>query len=319
MHPIPLRSVRFWGDALGGSQRWRGPLADDVLLASRGVGEFGVVDTLPDFVVALFGLLTYLGNPWLCLLTISVAYVVGDRLPLGRSRAAFALALGIGAIGATLGLKAMFALPRPPGAMESGFGFPSGHALGTTVFWGGVALVLPVGARWRRLLVASTVVVLVSISRVVIGVHYLVDVVAGVVFGVVLLATVFRVGPGFDTDRRDGPIEAASVTHAFLVALAFALAGTLVTLESELLVGLGTSLGGVVGWRQFGDRVLDASLSRSAAVLGILGLSLPLAAIRGVTLVTVHPVAVVTVATVGLLGLLALPLVGDTLLASVEK
>jgi membrane-associated phospholipid phosphatase len=228
----------------------------------RGLGELAVVSDLPPWVVDLFGLLTHLGDPWVVLGALAFAYAVADRAALDRRRVASVLAAGFVALGVTLALKSAFALPRPPGALEEGFGFPSGHALGATVVWGlGVAL-LDVGPRRRRLLLASVVVLAVAASRVVIGVHYLVDVVAGVAVGVGVVGLVLAlVGPDsgrLDHRIRPGPDRAvsyAAVDRVFALAaaaaaVAFAVSAvTGVGTTTETLLTVGASLGGWWGWR----------------------------------------------------------------------
>lgn len=72
-----------------------------------------------------------------------------------------------------------------------GLSFPSGHAMGATVAYGALVLVALsyLAPRWRGLawLAAVTVVGGVGASRVVLGVHYVTDVVAGWMFGVIWL------------------------------------------------------------------------------------------------------------------------------------
>lgn len=93
-------------------------------------------------------------------------------------------------------LKVLVGRDRPtwsdPIASATGYSFPSGHAMGVTVVVGTLALVflprLPV--RWRRPLVAlgGGWALLVAFSRLALGVHYLTDVVAGVMLGGAWLA-----------------------------------------------------------------------------------------------------------------------------------
>jgi membrane-associated phospholipid phosphatase len=144
---------------------------------------------------------------------------------LDRRRGAFVFACALGAFSLTAGLKALFALPRPsigilaPEAFEttfaagvlrafvesaasaSGYGFPSGHAIGATVVYGALALVSDVGTRRGRAVGAGVVVALVSLSRVVLGVHYLVDVLVGIVVGLAFLASVVSLARGIDATR----------------------------------------------------------------------------------------------------------------------
>lgn len=72
------------------------------------------------------------------------------------------------------------------------YGFPSGHAMGSTLLYGMLAAIVIGHARdWRlralAIAVASCVVALICFSRIYLGVHYLSDVIAGFLAGVVWL------------------------------------------------------------------------------------------------------------------------------------
>ena len=80
--------------------------------------------------------------------------------------------------------KNLFGMPRPPDYLhkvtENEFGFPSGHAQVSTGFWG----YLGIRSRKNRIIIVGAVaVILVSFSRLYLGVHYLGDVVGGIIFG----------------------------------------------------------------------------------------------------------------------------------------
>jgi undecaprenyl-diphosphatase len=87
----------------------------------------------------------------------------------------------------TTWLKAMFAMPRPPGAAVGGYAMPSGHALVSVVAYGSVALLEDDGLG-PRALVAATISLAIGTSRIVIGVHHPRDVLAGWLLGASLLA-----------------------------------------------------------------------------------------------------------------------------------
>ncbi|WP_331233242.1 phosphatase PAP2 family protein [Natronorarus salvus] len=169
---------------------------------SRGVGEFDLLQgAVPDALALLVALLTQLGDVWfvtLCLLALFVRF--------DRDRIATVGGLAIGAIALTFALKYLFVLPRPdlplialealPAVARpiygltgyaSGYGFPSGHAVVTTVVYLALAERLPVSRRRNRYAVAVTVIALVGLSRIVLGLHYLVDVVVGIALGLALL------------------------------------------------------------------------------------------------------------------------------------
>ena len=85
-------------------------------------------------------------------------------------------------------LKGQFERTRPPFVDWPDFSFPSGHAWGSAVVYGMLALVvLRVwhGSRWRWVIAAGLwfFIALVALSRPILGVHYPSDVVAGVSLG----------------------------------------------------------------------------------------------------------------------------------------
>ena len=99
----------------------------------------------------------------------------------------------------TLGVKHLVARGRPPaavvlGPVDTGYSFPSGHTLFSTVFFGLVALLVADRLAGRRggrgLAVLGWVLasLVVGASRVYLGYHWFTDVAAGWVLGVLVLA-----------------------------------------------------------------------------------------------------------------------------------
>jgi undecaprenyl-diphosphatase len=91
-------------------------------------------------------------------------------------------------------LKAYFERERPDLAEAirhaTGYSFPSGHAMGSTIVFGALAyLALRHFHRWRErsaaLALAISVVFAISLSRIYLGVHWITDIVAGIAAGTV--------------------------------------------------------------------------------------------------------------------------------------
>jgi membrane-associated phospholipid phosphatase len=88
--------------------------------------------------------------------------------------------------------KVLLKGPRPywisdkivPGVYESSFGIPSGHAMNSTAVWGWSALETK---NRKAILAAIVMVLLIAVSRLVLGVHFLSDVLLGLVLGLLLL------------------------------------------------------------------------------------------------------------------------------------
>lgn len=132
---------------------------------------------------------TALGTaPVVCLFALVAAvYAVGS----GRPRIVLALLWTPLSFFIDNGLKLFFQHPRPTEAIMAvpdSFSFPSGHAVAASALYITLALVTARGERRkgpRRVLVWSGVLiaVLVAWSRVYLGVHYLSDVVGGLMLG----------------------------------------------------------------------------------------------------------------------------------------
>jgi len=83
-------------------------------------------------------------------------------------------------------------LENPLVTLDS-FGFPSGHTMGSTLFYGLLALFLAQSIRswrWRVLtgILASVWVALIGLSRIYLGAHYLTDVLGAIAVGLAWLA-----------------------------------------------------------------------------------------------------------------------------------
>ena len=151
---------------------------------SRGVGGIDAIRSLlPAGGVEVFAILTVLGDFLVVTLALAVVYTFYDR-----EEGAVALVAFVGGTLLLAGLKTALAMPRPPVSVAAvtadGYGFPSGHAFQSTVGFGLLALVIDRGRRSVRFGLAALGIALVSVSRVAIGVHYAVDVLAGVALGV---------------------------------------------------------------------------------------------------------------------------------------
>ncbi|MFC7196242.1 phosphatase PAP2 family protein [Halosimplex aquaticum] len=248
----------------------------------RGIGVTEAIHSLAEWpVVLLFGLVTQLGDGWFLFVLGGTLFVAGEEFPLwgvDRRRALFVFALALTYVAVIGALKTFFGLGRPPGAMEppevavfpeafgalfesattaDGPGFPSGHALGSTMVWGGLALVLDRWSFRRRVAGAAAVVVLVSFSRLVLGVHYLVDVVVGAAVGVVLLGALYRFA-----DRGTDPGRVLGV------AVATGALGLLNGVTFDSVAAIGGAVGGWLVWRLVADSAPAHPTDRREVVAG---------------------------------------------------
>lgn len=240
--------------------RWTSLFAELTALSTRGVGELAVLASLPSVVVVVFAAVTQLADPWFVFGLLGILYV-WPVLGLQRRESARLFALSLVAAAVVLALKVAIGVPRPPGssvatvpgwlpwpfseafhrvAAADGFGFPSGHATGATVLYGGLAALLKWRRRRDRIVIGGVLVVAVMASRLVLGVHFLVDVIAGGVLGGIILWIGLR---------RSGPKGWFGVA-----AVAALLGGVIATLHGHVAevhdaaMSVGSAIGGAAGW-----------------------------------------------------------------------
>jgi undecaprenyl-diphosphatase len=140
----------------------------------------------------------------------SASLVTGVVLGIRRSfyrLLALALAAGGGAL-LNIALKHVFHRQRPvlenPLVTLSSYGFPSGHTMGATIFYGVLALIITYWMRsWSgRVLtgsLAAFMIALIGASRIYLGAHYFTDVIGAIAVGLAWLAFCWT---GVETLRR---------------------------------------------------------------------------------------------------------------------
>ena len=259
------------------------------MVASQAVGlglSEAIRQAVPAWLVPAVIAVTRLGNVALLLAVFTLDYWFGDN-----RRGAHALSLALGGMAVVTGLKAIFAEPRPPvGAQRiavGGYGFPSGHATTATIGYGVLAYDLRVGSRRLRYGVATVLVVLVALSRVVLGAHFLRDVVVGIAVGLVFLAAAESL-----TGHAPRP--------GFLVAAGLGVIAVLVSGASQdSMTELGAILGAALAWEAF-DTIPAVETLRERLVLVVVGVPV-VAAISYLSLFTDRDPLVVFVLNAALL------------------
>ncbi len=155
---------------------------------------------------SVFGAPRYLGP--LALLAAGVFLYRG-----WRRGAALTLVMVAGAVLLDVGLKRFFARARPEAFFDfyplpASYSFPSGHAMFSACFFGGIAALvahrLDSRARQAALWAAALVLtLLIGVSRIYLGVHYPSDVLGGYAVGVVWVAAL-ALGDRLAERRRRG-------------------------------------------------------------------------------------------------------------------
>jgi len=144
--------------------------------------------------------LTFLGGTFY-FMTLPVVYFYVSKKVGIRIFLLFIVSLYLNSL-----LRVYWGVPRPVG-MEGvnslfietiqgdsyrDYSFPSGHAQSAVILWGYLAYHLGSKLFW---MIACTMISLISFSRVYAGVHWLSDVIGGIVLGSVFLVTTLRAEP----------------------------------------------------------------------------------------------------------------------------
>ncbi len=168
-------------------------------------------------VVSLLILVTALGAPKFIAVASTAGSIAGvgtGRIEVARARrflVAVALTLSVSIL-----LKHGLAMPRPPEALmaipEDGYGFPSGHATASAGLATAFVGVARRNGYWPVVL-GGAFVSIIAATRVLLGVHYLLDVLAGIVLGV-LVASI-----GLCADRIRPRLTLAATAGIVIVAM----------------------------------------------------------------------------------------------------
>lgn len=224
---------------------------------SRGVGVVEPIQELiPEWAALLVALLTQLGDVWFLALLVGGVY----WFHTDREDAVVIIGLTLAGLSLITTLKHVFALPRPtqplvsletlPQVLQplyevtgtaSGYGFPSGHALMTTIVYFSLARRLSISTCRRRVLGAAIIVGAVGFSRIALGVHYLVDILAGIGVGLLFLLVAEQLIARYPTRQGTVALSLAVVVSAISIV------ASSVALDAVLL--LSASLATFGGWQ----------------------------------------------------------------------
>ncbi|MGV9171471.1 MAG: phosphatase PAP2 family protein [Promethearchaeia archaeon] len=156
------------------------------------LGLFGLqVDPPPLYTMesigrTIFQVITYTGESIFFVLFVAILFFIYDKK--------FAKNLGLILLFSVYinGLfKDVFKLGRPStnfinGAVEKGYGFPSGHSQNAVAFWGYIGHKVNKKTKMPYIvpIAFSILIFFIAVSRLVIGVHFLEDIVGGLLIGI---------------------------------------------------------------------------------------------------------------------------------------
>ena len=182
-------------------------------LLSANIREMGPLAN--EIMTRLFVHLTLLGDEKF--LYVSFILLIGLMLYLRQYRASVLLAIsGLSTAAITHSLKSVFSVVRPELVLSppSSFAYPSGHSSGSVVFYGLIAAFiaqnLPHAQRWKCYLLFFIPMSLIAMSRVMLSVHWLSDVIGGITLGLAICGVsrvIYSLYQHHDVSRRREMIE----------------------------------------------------------------------------------------------------------------
>jgi membrane-associated phospholipid phosphatase len=143
--------------------------------------------------------ITKLGDPNFVIPLVAIVFgILVWRKRMWTAQILVLTCLGAGIL--NQGLKLVFVKPRPqlwtPLIVENTFSYPSGHALGSAVLYGFLAILLVRQYPQYRSVIYLTTLLLVGaigLSRLFLCVHYPTDIIAGYAVGIPWLATCVKI------------------------------------------------------------------------------------------------------------------------------
>jgi len=146
---------------------------------------------LPEWLVAIFQGITFLGDPIVYIVILAVGFWIYKK-----KEAIIAMYVLLTSVFLNFFLKILIQKPRPTESIriieEDGYSTPSGHAQNSTAVYGWIILYFK--KIWLYI-VTPILVLLICLSRVVLGVHYIGDVIIGFLVGAVILVALYFIMP----------------------------------------------------------------------------------------------------------------------------
>jgi len=141
---------------------------------------------------AIFKIFTFTGEAIFLVLLVSVFFFVYDKKFAKNLAFSLLISVYINSL-----LKSLFKDPRPQtnidpkeeyGLIETDYGFPSGHSQNAVATWGYIAFEFKdKSSSYMIPIILSFLILLIALSRIILGVHDLQDIIGGLLIGIVVL------------------------------------------------------------------------------------------------------------------------------------
>jgi len=146
----------------------------------------------PDWLITIFQGITFLGDAIVYIVILAVGFWIYKK-----KEATIAMYILLTSVFLNFFLKTLIQKPRPTNNIRipddiEGYSTPSGHAQNSTAVYGWIMLY------FRKIwlyIVTPILVLLICLSRIVLGVHYIGDVIIGFLVGAAILAALYFIVP----------------------------------------------------------------------------------------------------------------------------
>ncbi|MFW9825045.1 MAG: phosphatase PAP2 family protein [Candidatus Thorarchaeota archaeon] len=178
----------------------------------------------------LFKIITYLGEPVVFIIITAIIFLAYDKVYAKKLALSILFSHYMNQL-----LKSAFKDPRPstnepsPGEYtEESYGFPSGHAQNAVSFWGYIIYEFKDKYKYQRIqlvpILLFAVIFLVAISRIIIGVHDLQDIIGGLLLGTGFLLLFIYFEPTLSTQFNKLNLFAKIIVTATVSVVIFLIA-----------------------------------------------------------------------------------------------
>ena len=156
-----------------------------------------IIKIMNSNITAVMIFISFLGSA-ITLITLSLAsiFLVKDKKYSKLIMLNLALSFILNKI-----LKLIIARPRPPRlrlVIENGYSFPSGHSMVSFAFYGFLIYLINKNLKNKKIkysliILLSLLILLIGISRIYLGVHYVTDVLGGYIIGLIYLIVFIKI------------------------------------------------------------------------------------------------------------------------------
>ncbi len=210
-----------------------------VILYYNGLNETFYVSN--NSVQRVFGAISYLGEPVVFIIIATILYLAYNKTFAKNLTFSLVYSYFLNGI-----FKELFQDPRPAtnidlaqeyGVVEPSYGFPSGHAQSSVSFWGYMGYEFKDEYRYKenQLIPAilSVLIFLIAISRIIIGVHDLQDIIGGLLLGIGFLLLFIYLEPLLS--KQFNKINfSAKIIVTVIISMAMFLIGTFIFPYADL-------------------------------------------------------------------------------------